>query len=43
MADARHLSALGAHQLHVAGVQRALALDDPALDVALRVRPACGA
>src|SRR3954468_4816056 len=39
MPDARHLSALGAHQLDVAGVQRALTLDDPALDVLLRVGP----
>jgi hypothetical protein len=38
VADARHLAALRAHELDVAGVQRAFTLDDPALDVALRVR-----
>ena len=32
------LAALGAHQLHVRGVQRRLPLDHAALDLALRIR-----
>src|SRR5262245_20910659 len=38
MSHAGHLPAVGADQLHVAGVQCALTLDDPAFDIALRVR-----
>ena len=38
LADPGRLAALGADQLHVRRVQRRLALDQPALDVALRVR-----
>src|SRR5262245_61364634 len=36
--DAGRLAALAAHHHEVAGVDRGLALEDPALDVALRVR-----
>src|SRR5688572_14512060 len=38
MTDAGRLAALGAHELDVARVQRALAFHDPALDVLLRIR-----